>query len=346
MRTPLFSALTGTFALALTLARAASADPPARPVIDEELDPPREATTRPATVPVSIWEKAGLEVTLYIDGQPIGPLPWSGALRPGRHELSGSHPSRLIAAKTVVLEEGHRAAIELVAAPPTGKLALRTALSPDEPARDTATPKEPPAVERPTESARHGMVGSLLFAGSMQLGRSGSEVERRCDAFGPACSAPPALGGGLVVSMGLMWKHFGFDVLGAALFDSAERRVVDRQGFTVQRLGGLGALRLRASIQSRSFRATLAAGPGAMVRLLGKSASVGLPDDTASYSSLAFTADLSGQWRIGDSTALALGVMVVTDHAGEQATTDAGTVHLASGPQASVMPYLGFQFGP
>jgi hypothetical protein len=83
-----------------------------------------------------------------------------------------------------------------------------------------------------------------------------------------------------------------------------------------------------------------------------------VPKDGATYGSAAFTADVSGQWRMGRHTALAVGAMLWVEDAGNDATTIRSRVanqmtgnggsgfHLVSGMQASVMPYIGLQFGP
>jgi hypothetical protein len=209
----------------------------------------------------------------------------------------------------------------------------------------------------PTLQAKstHGMVGSLSFSGALQLGSSGSESERACDSLGSQCTASPALGGGVFVSAGYQWKYLGFDLLGGGSFDAGGRRYVDPEGaaksYHVQRLAGLTALRLRAQLQSESFRVALAAGPGVVWRLVGSvDRGVGVPDAPSSYSAIAFTGDVSGQWRLGESTALAIGAMAWLDHAGENVTANGAAARdgfrLVSGPQATLMPYLGLQFGP
>lgn len=213
----------------------------------------------------------------------------------------------------------------------------------------------PPSPDRSTvaEKRTNGVVGTLSILRPIQVGSSGSETERTCGAVGSSCSADSPSGGGFMFSVGYMWKYVGFDILGGATAEGGERRYTSSKGgaesYTVEKVGGLAAMRLRGSIQNESFRGTLAMGPGIAFRVVGQSDSFpGLPKDGGTYRSFAFTADLNGQWRMGRSTALVLGTMVWVEDAGDDVTTyrSQGKFHLVSGKQTTVMPYLGLQFGP
>ena len=200
-----------------------------------------------------------------------------------------------------------------------------------------------------------GVVGSLLFASSMQINSAGSESETNCVTLGSQCSASTPLGGGLLFSVGYMWRELGFDVLVGGILDNGSRLYADPSGnaksYSVARVGGMQAIRVRGSIQSENFRGVVAVGPGLSERIIGIGQGFpSLPKDTSSYVSLAFTIDVSGQWRMGSSTALAAGVMLWVDDSGDGVTTlaapTAGTFHLVSGTQTFFLPYIGLQFGP
>jgi hypothetical protein len=226
-------------------------------------------------------------------------------------------------------------------------------------ARTAAAEDRPTAASAPqAPDDGSGGVSTLTFVAPRQLGSSGSQSERGCTSLGTKCSANPLEGGGVFVSFGHMWKYVGFDVLGGATADMADRGYVDPSGashsYGIERLSALAAVRVRGSVQSSWGRATLAAGPGFVYRLVAISGPVAgitssLPTDASTYRSLALTADASVQLRTGRTTALALGVMLWMDRAGDVTTRRgpvAGEMHMVSGAQASVMPYLGFQFGP
>jgi hypothetical protein len=217
----------------------------------------------------------------------------------------------------------------------------------------SASPVSPDKADAKPGAEGRGVVGTISFLRPIQLGSSGSESERNCGTVGTQCSADPASGGGFMFSVGYMWKYVGFDLLAGGTVEGGERRFVagsnGQQSYTVEKLGGLAALRFRGSIQSENFRGTLALGPGIAFRAVGQSdAFPGIPKDGGTYRSLAFTADVNGQWRVGKTTSLVLGTMLWVEDAGNDVTTfrSAGNFHLVSGTQTTVMPYLGFQFGP
>jgi hypothetical protein len=214
-------------------------------------------------------------------------------------------------------------------------------------------PASPDRVDSKTSRADDGVIGTLSLGRPLQIGSTGSESERSCESVGSQCSADTASGGGIMFSVGYMWKYVGFDILGGATAEGGERRYYPNRGaqesYTMERIGGIAAVRLRGQIQSENFRATLAFGPGLGFRAVGQTDSFpGVPKDGGTYRSGAFTADLSGGWRIGRTTALVLGTMLWIENAGDDVTTyrSLGKFHLVSGTQTTLMPYLGFQFGP
>jgi hypothetical protein len=159
-------------------------------------------------------------------------------------------------------------------------------------------------------------------------------------------------------SVGYAWKYIGFDVLAGASLDGSTRSFVDpsgkQQSYAMERVGGFAAARLRGTLQSRDFRISLAAGPGAAYRGIGVSKEyLGMPGDGNYYGSYAFSADLSVQWRMGATTALSVGAMLWVEDAGNNVKrhglldreASASSRDIVSGTQAMLLPYIGLQFG-
>lgn len=267
---------------------------------------------------------------------------------------------------------------------PAAKSAIGAAPSDEAPVNATSTENTPPTTPIPivrpvardereasksaeTASSSSGMIGTLSLSWPMLVGSTGSDVETRCSALGSNCSAENENGGGLMFSVGHAWKYIGFDVLGGVSLDGSTRRYVDAHGaphsYAMVRFGGFAAARLRGTIQSDDFRVALAIGPGAAYRLVGKTNEyLSVPSDGNHYGSLAFTADVSVQWRMSRTTALALGALVWIEGAGDNVkmhetlpngwmgaangqlvgTSDRA---LVSGTQTMLLPYIGLQFG-
>jgi hypothetical protein len=144
------------------------------------------------------------------------------------------------------------------------------------------------------------------------------------------------------------------------------------ESFQYTRLGGGAALRARASFQSRLIRGSIAGGVGFAYREMimqrksaatdGTGATSSYSPDPVGYYSPAISVSAEGQLRISPTVALALGLQLWADNAsmgGSNSTTPPGTplslgnypqpapvYHLATGPQVSLLPYLGLQFGP
>lgn len=211
----------------------------------------------------------------------------------------------------------------------------RTALA-SEPSETTANPDKTESTS--DENASSGMVGTLSFAGVRQLGQ-----------VADTRSVSPAGGGALFFSVGYMWSYVGFDVLGGAGIDVADRRTTEPDGTTrdstIERGSSVAALRLRGGFKASPFRLAVAAGPGIVYRATGVSSGAGIPEQLAVHRSLAFTADLSAQVMVGQTTSLSLGAMLWLEGRGEELMR-AGDVYAANAPQATGMTYLGFQWGP
>ncbi len=200
--------------------------------------------------------------------------------------------------------------------------------------------------------------------------------------MGTGCAASTAVGGGLLLSIGYMWRHFGFDVFGAATGDGGSRSFLSRTGaeqsVSMGRLGGLLAIRARATYEAGPLRGTLAMGPGLAYRVLTGTnnftslsgmVTASVPELTGSvagnyasanqrpdlpfiqgYHAIAFTGDASIEWRANPSTSLAVGLVVWVEKPTAPVAIGGGdmggSVVLASGVETTLMPYFGLRFGP
>ena len=244
-----------------------------------------------------------------------------------------------------------------------------------------------------TEGERllQGIYGGFGLTGVYAVSGLGTELENRCTALGAvSCDTPSPYGAGAFGYVGYTWNPIGFEVMLGGLFDgTAQRATFDgtttsgqnpllstparNERFTLIRFGGLGALRVRATMQGPLVRGSIAAGLGLsykMMEMERKAASadgtnlrdVYIPDGKG-YLSPAITVDASLQIRIGTTTALAVGILVWAENAGTGTKTaadpnrrmgsDTAAVpiatpeyHLATDAQVFIGPYLGMQFGP
>jgi hypothetical protein len=147
------------------------------------------------------------------------------------------------------------------------------------------------------------------------------------------------------------------------------------EAFTFVRGGGGAAVRARASFQNAFVRGTIAGGVGISYRQLAMKRDATATDpslgtehyvpSSVGYLSPAVSVDGAVQWRMTPTLSLALGLQLWADTAGSSTSVPPATgeglvnrspsqftpiptpsYHLASGPQAFLLPYLGMQFGP
>ncbi len=140
--------------------------------------------------------------------------------------------------------------------------------------------------------------------------------------------------------------------------------------FNFVRVGGMGAIRARATFQTRRLRGSIAGGLGLSYRALAMKRSTSdsagdslnyVPPQGAAYFSPAVSAEANLQYRFSQTFAIALGLEFWADNASIGGTNSvgaqspipyAGTVvptpsyHLASGPQVGLGPFIGLAFGP
>jgi hypothetical protein len=260
---------------------------------------------------------------------------------------------------------------------------------------ETVTLKRPggDVVGPATEGERllQGIYGGFGVTGVYTVSGLGTELETRCTALGAVtCETPSSYGGGAFGYVGYTWNPVGFEMMLGGLFDgTAQRATFDgtttsgqnpllstparNERFTLLRFGGLGAIRVRATMQNAHVRGSIAAGLGLSYKMMemerkatsadgSKLTDVFIPDGKG-YLSPAITIDASVQWRLTSTTSLALGILVWAENAGTGTKTAADPnrrmggdntavpiatpeYHLATDAQVFLGPYLGMQFGP
>jgi hypothetical protein len=73
---------------------------------------------------VSVHEKNGRTISVYIDGVERGSTPWQGEVEAGQHEIYGRGDGRVTAARPLPVAKGATTEVELVSAPQTARLTI------------------------------------------------------------------------------------------------------------------------------------------------------------------------------------------------------------------------------
>ncbi len=270
---------------------------------------------------VSIADGKGV---ILVDAKAAGEGKASIDLPVGQHTLVVARPGFVRVERLVDIVAGKSVAIALVLEP--------------------AKPVVAPEVERPYE----GVYGGVIFAGLLQPGATGNQLQVRCGDVGGPCTDDSTKGGGILGFAGYTWRYIGVDLLFGGSGDVSSPGAVTpgggHSGYDIYRLGGLAALRVRAAVQTHSVRAALAVGGGLSERW------VGAHSTTTDYTSLLGLVDGSFALRTSPTTAIAVGALLIAEHAGYGAYINVPESRtpflLFTGPQYLAMPYIGLQFGP
>ncbi len=247
---------------------------------------------------------------------------------------------------------------------------------------------------RSAERSFEGVYGGFGLAGALGVGGQGTELETNCDTLGASsCDTPSPFGGAVFGYLGWTFNPVGFEVMLAGAADQTQQTAhfngtggssgalpfsdpARDEKFTFARVGGLAALRVRASTEGRALRATVAGGVGLsykqmfMVRTATALDTTNRRDayspDSVGYVSPAVTVEGALQIRLTPTIALAVGLEMWADNASiagsnasppspGRALVAAGQTpapiptpqyHFATGPQVFLLPFLGMQFGP
>jgi hypothetical protein len=244
------------------------------------------------------------------------------------------------------------------------------------------------------ERSFEGLYGGFGLTGLFGVGGEGTSLETHCDALGASsCETPQALGGGVFGYAGWTWDPVGFEVMLGASGDAATQTAhfggpganamsplaqpPRDEKFTFVRFGGLAAVRVRASLQGRFVRGTVAGGVGFSYKkmLMDRDATTTdgtdrhdqyVPSGGVAYVSPAITLEGALHVRASPTIAFAVGLEMWAEnasvagsnsvpattgrflHATGQTPAAIATpgYELASGPQVFLGPFVGMQFGP
>jgi hypothetical protein len=270
-------------------------------------------------------------------------------------------------------------------------------LGPNETWAETVTLEPIAAVvigKQSTERSFEGFYGGFGLAGALGVGGQGTELETNCDTLGASsCDTPSPLGGAVFGYLGWTFNPVGFELMLAGSGDQTQQTAhfngtgghsgalpfsdpARDEKFNFVRVGGLAALRVRASTQGRALRATVAGGVGLSYQQMylvrrataqdGTDRKDAYSPDSVAYISPAVTLEGALQIRLTPTIALSVGLEMWADNAsiaGSNASPPSPghalvapsqipapiptpQYHFASGPQVFLLPFLGMQFGP
>ncbi len=307
---------------------------------------------------------------VIVDGKPVAEGNFAGELPVGTHVLRVKREGYETWEKTIDLQERETIAETVTLRAAAGGSSSSSSSSKNE-----------------GDRLFSGAYGGLGLVGLIEPNGNGNSLETSCSAIGASsCSTPPPLGFGLFGYGGYSWDPIGLELFFGATFDeetpSANYTANSSLGsvvggpprveqFVLPRLGGVLAVRARATLDGRLFRVSFSAGPGLAYKdmfLLRKAQSQDGTNrqgkevsDAVSYVSPALVGDVSAHFRISGSFALSGGVLALFENAGETsvdtqnqiiASSNGGTplrtfsYDAASGAQFFIGPYLGVEFGP
>jgi hypothetical protein len=311
---------------------------------------------------------------VYVDGALKGEGSFAGDVAPGSHALVVEREGYERFEKTVVLGERET-------------WAENVTLKPVQAAAGPAT-----APDRAFE----GLYGGFGFVGLFGVGGQGTDLDENCDGLSASsCSTGQPLGGGAFGYVGWTWDPVGFELMLAASGDTlTETAHFTNTGastasplalpprdekFTFARVGGLAALRVRASTQGHLLQATIAGGVGLSYKRIFMERTTTATDGTnrsdvfsptstdgVAYLSPAITVEGALHLRVTPTVAIAVGMIMWADNAsiaGSNSTPASAPrtlvaagqppasiatpqYHLATGAQVVLGPFIGLQFGP
>jgi hypothetical protein len=311
---------------------------------------------------------------VYVDSVAKGEGGFAGDVAPGPHAV-------------VIEREGYERFEKTVSLGERETWAETVALKPVQAAASTGA----------ATRAFEGVYGGFALNGLFGVGGQGTDLDTSCGNLGAStCDAAQPLGGGISGYVGYTFDPVGFELMLAGSGDTLEETAhfttsgnnatsplafpPRDEKFTFARLGGLAALRVRATLDGRIVRATIAGGVGlSYKRLLMKRdttttdgtnrTDVFSPtsDTSVSYVSPAITIEGTAQIRVTPTVAFSVGLLMWADNASiwgsnstpapptgrfvggnNQTPTPVATpaYHLASGAQVFLGPFVGMAFGP
>jgi hypothetical protein len=321
---------------------------------------------------------------IYLDGKVVGEGHFAGDAPAGSHDIRVTREGFVPFEKKVELAEKQSA---------SETVTLRTAGQSLE------------AVKVEESRPFYGLYGGFGLMGGVGIGGLGSSLDatdESCKALGAlSCDTPGPLGAGLFGYVGFTWLPVGVELFVGGLFDSTSQSAdypppdpantsisgpSRTEKYSTVRVGGVAAIRARATLDGKLFRVSLAAGPGIAYKQLAfdrKTETANgyseryVPDDGATnpgasepnklhYVSPAIVADLSVHFRLTPTAAISVGLLGWLEAAGNDTVAQADLsralvsnapgaqpiglrtprYELASGAQFFLGPQIGMMFGP
>lgn len=321
-----------------------------------------------ATVKIGTSDGKGL---IHLDGKPVGEGTFSGDIPAGTHALR-------------ITRDGYDPFEEQIDLKDKETLARTITLKLSSKVETGAVQKEGRRLE--------GLYGGFGLLYTFSPGGMKSSMQKTCNDSKPAelasCDGQDGANGfGVDGFVGYHWDPVGVELFAGAQYDQTSPTLkwnassVDpgigpdpsrTEEFSVHRVGGFGILRIRLTLQSEKFRFSVAGGVGLSYRSLiltrdttadaNKELRDGLVTDAQSYLSPILSLDPSVQYRLGQTTALALGFTILvesprtfdqiptTKQEGGHSLGPSGLTtpayELASGTQVYLGPFIGMMFGP
>jgi hypothetical protein len=327
------------------------------------------ASSSVATLKVATSDGKGL---IYLDNKLVGEGTFTSEIPSGTHTLR-------------ITREGYDQFEEQVELKDKETLARSVTLKLSSKIETGAVQKETGRIE--------GLYGGFGLLMTFLPGGMNSSMQKTCDASDkPAeltsCDGQGGgIGGGLTGFVGYHWDPVGIELFAAAQYDQTSPTLkwgpsstdpglgpdpARTEEFTVRRIGGLAALRVRLTFQGEKLRFSVAGGVGLSYRsmLLTRDATAeanpafrdAFVPDSQGYLSPVLSLEPSLQYRLGPHTAVALGLSLLVESArafdqipatkaegGHQLGPSGLTTpayELTSGTQVFVGPFIGMMFGP
>lgn len=310
---------------------------------------------------------------VYVDSVVKGEGAFVGDVAPGSHTI-------------VVEREGYERFEKTLTLAERETWAETVTLKPTQAAASTAT----------AARAFEGLYGGFGLTGLFGVGGEGTDLDTSCGNLGAStCDTAQPAGGGLYGYVGWTWDPVGFELMLAGSADTVDETAhftttgpnstsplafpPRDEKFTFARVGGLTAIRVRATLDGRIVRATIAGGVGLSYKKLLMKRDATTTDGTnrvdafsptadtsVSYLSPAITIEGAAQIRVTPTVAFTAGLLLWADNAsiwGSNSTPASPgrflgaanqtpvaiatpAYHLATGAQVFIGPFLGMAFGP
>jgi hypothetical protein len=309
---------------------------------------------------------------IFLDGVAKGEGAFSGDVAPGPHSVVVSRDGYERFEKTMTLGERQTWAetVSLVTVGAAGSASADSALR-----------------------AYEGIYGGFGLFGAFGVGGMGTDLQTNCNTLGAvSCNTPSPVGGGAFGYVGWTWDPVGFELMLGGVGDTVKQTATfDAQGpsgnlpaaapartesFSFGRIGGLAAVRARASFQTRLLRGTVAGGVGLSYKEMflernatatdGSGANTKYVPNAVGYFSPAITGEAALEIRLTPTIAVSVGGLLWADNASIAGSNSSPALppskaqtqvlngnpiptpayHFATGPQVFIGPFIGMAFGP